>query len=211
MALHDLIVLPRLTPTVAQTDLIVAYVEQGGKLLALLPDDQLLRRFGMQPRWRGIAGGYLHPVGTQPALAGLCTEPVQIIVPATAWTLSSPTTVLAEVRASADPAVAEGIPGVVYLPVGQGAVVLWAYDLAYAVARLRQGDPAHADLCFAGLDGIYRPSELFVGQLAVAQMLLPQADLQTALLARTIGTIGPAATPLVLPGSQPTQCHAHDQ
>lgn len=191
LASHDLVLLPRLTPTVAQVAQLAAYVEQGGQLVAFLPDAQVLRRFGLEPAWRGLVGAYLHPDPAQPLVAGLCTEPVQIIVPATAWRVPPTATVLATVQPNATPTPAMAIPGIVQVQVGRGTVVLWAYDLPHAIARLRQGDPANADLSFAGLDGIYRPSELFVGQLAVEQMLLPQADLQTALLARMLETLAP--------------------
>lgn len=191
LASHDLLLLPRLTPTVAQVEQLATYVEQGGKLITFLPDAQVLRRFGLEPAWRGLVGGYLHPDPAQPPVAGLCTEPVQIIVPATAWRAPATATVLATVQPSTTPMPSAALPGIVQVQVGRGTVVLWAYDLPHAIARLRQGDPANADLSFAGLDGIYRPSELFVGQLAVEQMLLPQADLQTALLARVIETLAP--------------------
>ena len=191
LAHHDLVILPRMTPTVAQVEQVATYVEQGGKLIAFLPDAQVLRRFGLEPAWRGVVGGYLHPDPAQPLVAGLCTDPVQIIVPATAWRVPPRATVLATVQPDAAATPAAAIPGVVTVQVGRGIAVLWAYDLPHAVARLRQGDPANADLCFAGLDGIYRPSELFVGQLTVEQMLLPQADLQTALMARLLEALAP--------------------
>ncbi len=128
------------------------------------------------------------PMQARRCCTGLCCEAVQIVTPALGWRAEEGTITLAEVRT---PAGAEGSPAIVYRQVGQGEVILFAYDLAHSVARLRQGNPEHADLSYAGLEGVYRPSELFVGQLDEAQMLLPQADLQTALLARLIERLSP--------------------
>ncbi len=215
---HDLLILPRLMTTVAQAELLTNYVAEGGRLLAFMPDYFLLQKMGMRPTFRGLDAGYLHIDGAQPILEGLCAEPVQIIVPAAGWAPiteewlrgqaasrvmsiapvpgwasadGATVTVLAEVRAGRDVTDSEAMPGVVRAAVGKGEAVLFAYDLAQAVARLRQGDPARADLCFAGLDGIYRASELFTGQFDNAQALLPQADIQTALLGRLIETLAP--------------------
>ncbi len=190
---HDLLILPRLALTQAQADALEQYVANGGRLLAFHPDAYFARRLGLIPTWRGIDNGWLHSDSTQPFLQGLCHEPVQVIVPAMGWSPAndSNVTVLAQVRTSKNPADGETQPGIVHCQVGQGEAIFFAYDLPHAIARLRQGNPAHADLCYAGLDGIYRPSELFVGQLDVEQMLLPQADLQTALLARCIEQLAP--------------------
>lgn len=190
LAQQDLVILPRLSTRAAEAELLYNYVAQGGRLLTFLPDVHLARRFGVTANWRGIDNGWLHPQA-EPVLQGLCAEPVQIVVPAAGWAIAvdAQVTVLAEIRVGKQ--AEAGQPGIVWCNVGQGAAVFFAYDLPHAIARLRQGNPDHADLAFAGLDGIFRPSELFVGQLDVEQMLLPQADLQTALLARLIERLAP--------------------
>lgn len=190
---HDLVILPRVALTQAQAELFQRYVTGGGRLIALLPDPHFARRFGVQSTWRAVDHGWLHVDATQPILQGLSAEPVQVIVPATGWDLSSgeSATALAEVRTSREAASGKGQPALVWCKAGAGEAVLFAYDLAHAVARLRQGNPEHADLSYAGLDGIVRPSELFVGQLDVGQMRIPQADVHTALLARIIETLAP--------------------
>ncbi|MEZ4867400.1 MAG: hypothetical protein R3C14_39105 [Caldilineaceae bacterium] len=193
LAQHDLVILPRCATTAGQAEQLQHYVIQGGRLIAFLPDPYLARRFGLTPTWRGIDNGWLHAAKTLPIWQGLCCEPMQIITPAVGWQIAEGTAVqlLAHVHATSDPADPANQPGIAWCQVGAGDALCFAYDLPHAIARLRQGDPAHADLSYAGLDGIVRPSELFVGQLAVAQMLLPQADIQTALLARLIETLAP--------------------
>ncbi len=193
LAQQDLVILPRLSATQAEAELLYNYVAQGGHLLAFLPDARFARRFGLTSNWQGIDRGWLHINAENPALQGLCSEPVQIIVPAVSWSLAADAavTALAQIRPGKSETFDDGQPGIVLSKVGSGAAIFFAYDLPHAIARLRQGNPEHADLSYAGLDGIYRPSELFVGQLDVEQMLLPQADLQTALLARLIETLAP--------------------
>lgn len=187
---HDLLILPRVALSLAQMNLIVDYVRQGGHLLALLPDTQLAERLGLRPRYRGIDDGYLR-VDPAQALDGIVDSTVQIIAPSVIWSVdTAAATVLAWVQKHAQ-GDDEAVPAIVWTAVGEGSALLFAYDLPHTVARLRQGNPDHVDLCFAGLDGIYRPSELFVGQLPVAQMYLPQADIHTGFLARAVELLAP--------------------
>ncbi|MBI3959661.1 MAG: hypothetical protein HY328_12700 [Chloroflexi bacterium] len=190
---HDLAILPRTALSQAQMDLLLDFVRQGGRLLALLPDSHLAARLGLRPLFRGLDGGYLRLDGKHPTVAGLSSEALQIIGPSINWAIDPDSKVetLAHIHAALPAEDASPVPGVVWSPIGSGHAVAFAYDLPHTVARLRQGNPEHVDLCFAGLDGIYRPSELFVGQLPVAQMYIPQADIHTALLARAIEKLAP--------------------
>ena len=160
-------------------ELLVDYVSQGGKLIAFLPEYQFVQRLGLRPRYLGHDGGYLHLDANHPRLQGLADYPVQILMLSVVWDLGDDAQVsqLASVQPTAQPGEAS-VPAPVWTDVGQGAAALFADDLPHTVARLRQGNADHVDLCFAGLDGIYRPSELFVGQLPVEQMLIPQADVK---------------------------------
>lgn len=192
LALHDLIILPRVALSRAQIGQLVDYVQDGGRLIAFQPEPQLTEELGLRPAYHGLDGGLLHIDTRHPTLQGLCSEPVQVLTPAVAWSWEAAETIsqLADIRPAKNGSV-EGAPAVVSATVGRGVAVLFSYDLPYTVARLRQGNPDHVDLCFAGLDGIYRPSELFVGQLPLEQMLIPQADLHSALLARLIEELAP--------------------
>ena len=192
LAQHDLVILPRAALSRAQIGRLLDYVREGGRLIAFQPEPQLTEELGLRPSFRGLDRGLLHIDPRHPALQGLSSEPVQVVTPAVEWSLdpAEGMSELAVIRPAANGAEA-GVPAVVSATIGRGAAVLFAYDLPYTVARLRQGNPEHVDLCFAGLDGIYRPSELFVGQLPTQQMLIPQADLHTALLARLIEELAP--------------------
>lgn len=188
---QDLVILPRVALTVSQAELLHTYVQHGGKLLALLPDSNLIRRFGLTPTWRALDDGWLHP--TNEMAMAICPHPVQIVVPAVGWGVADgvDAQALAKVRPGKGGDDADAMPALIACRLGAGEAIFFAYDLAHAVARLRQGNPSHADLCYAGLDGIVRPSELFVGQLDASQMQIPQADVHTALLARAVERLAP--------------------
>jgi hypothetical protein len=193
LADHDLVLLPRVATTLAQAQLLADYVRNGGKLIAFHPDSGLVQQFGLRPTQRGIVDGYLHIASRQALVAGLFGGPTQVIVPASGWVPAegADLAILAEVRTKQPRFTVDRIPGVVLSRLGRGEAILWSYDLPHAIARLRQGDPARADLCLGGLDGIYRPGELFIGQLDPEREAIPQADVQSALLARAIELLAP--------------------
>lgn len=205
---HDLLILPRTALSLAQMELLIDFIRQGGRLLVLLPDSHLAAALGLRPLFRGVDGGYLRIDGGQPAVSGLSQEPVQILGPAVQWAIPADARaeVLAHISAGPTDDGSEPLPGVVGIPIGRGYAVALAYDLPHTVARLRQGNPEHVDLCFAGLDGIYRPSELFVGQLPVARMYIPQADIHTALLARLIEVLAPRPRVWYYPQAGQSSC-----
>jgi hypothetical protein len=189
----DFLVIPRLTLTHRERDLLLDRVAAGARMIAFQPETSLAERCGLTPTYRCVAEcqGYLRIDTDAPHAAGLCDEPVQIVVPAPVWDVAADTEVetLAELRDATDPT--RTAPGVLRLVHGRGEVVFIAYDLPHAVARLRQGDPAYADVWSSGVDRYYRPHELFVHQLPPRQQRLPQADVQTALLARLVETLTP--------------------
>lgn len=67
-------------------------------------------------------------------------------------------------------------PALIFYRVGEGRCLRFLGDLVDGVRRMRQGNPALADLDVNGKGGI-QPSDLFVGQLRPADFARPQADL----------------------------------
>jgi hypothetical protein len=189
----SLVVLPRVSLNAAEARRLVDFVAQGGRLLAFMPDPYLGGRLGLSPvnRATAIGAGHLWIDIANPLTSGLCAEAVQIVTPAVGWKpeTGAAVEVLADVRDATDPSLV--FPGVVRVAHGTGEAILIAYDLPHAVSRLRQGDPAYADLSVSGLDHFIRPHELFVNQLPPKQQRLPQADVHTALMARLIESLAP--------------------
>jgi hypothetical protein len=193
LARAGLVILARSSLTPAESDRLVDFVSQGGKLIVFMPDAGLGRRLGLTPTYRSTAtgAGYVWPNVAHPMMSGLCPEAIQTVVPATIWRpgAGKEIAVLADLRNAADPAAVA--PAVLHTAVGRGDAVAFVYDLPHAIARLRQGDPAFADIPSSGIDHFVRPHDLFVHQLPPARQWLPQADLQSGLLARIVETLQP--------------------
>jgi len=190
LAGHDIVILPRTTLDRYQIALLCDYVTTGGTLLALLPDNNLVKALGLTPRYQLIPHGQLTMCDTT-----IVAEPIDVIGPTAIWQVPADTTILAHINQH---------PAIVSRTIGAGNVLLYAFDVAYCVARLRQGDPQYVDLCAAGLDGIYRPSELFVHQLDPQRAHIPHADLHTALLAHLIMQYAPQPRIWYYPRAQQT-------
>jgi hypothetical protein len=76
-------------------------------------------------------------------------------------------------------------PAVLGGRLGQGRVVVFAYDPADSAVRQQQGVAEHASTgAAADFDGdeCFKPNDLFLGQLDPARRDVPQADLQRTLL-----------------------------
>lgn len=200
-AQQDLIVLPRLAHSWDEIARLVQFVAQGGTLIAFQPDYQLTRRFGVEPTFAGALNARLRLNTRHPALGGLSAMPIDVVVPAVHWRLSQDAEPNAEQSAGQSEGggvdilarldTSDGHPAVVAVRHGAGTAIFFAYDLPYAVARLRQGNPENADLGLADCDDSNRGNELFVGQLDPEQLYLPQVDIHTAFLARIIDTWAP--------------------
>ncbi len=188
---HDLVCLPRSALTWDQIDLLVNYVAAGGVLVAFQPDYQLIRRFGLEPTFGGSVGARLTINTSLPALAFLCAEPIDVVVPTVHWRIDEKVNATPLATLTQEGSEFGAIHAAVMIQHEQGKVLCFAYDLPHAVARLRQGNPDNVDLGVTYCDDANRTNELFVGQLDPSQLHLPQADIHTALLARMIDTLAP--------------------
>jgi hypothetical protein len=184
-------VLPRCALSWEQIDLLTAYVAAGGVLVAFQPDYQLVRRFGLEPTFGGKHNARMTINTTLPALAFLCAEPVDVVTPVVHWRLGEQSNVTPLATLTEEGSEWGAIHAALLVQHGSGKTLLFAYDLPYVVARLRQGDPANADLGLTYCDNANRPNELFSGQLDPSQLHLPQADIHSAFLARLIDSVAP--------------------
>jgi len=185
-----LLILPRLALPEDLANRVVAYVNAGGNLVALQPDAPLLRKLGLRPTFHTVTNGILTftPDGL---LEGLPLDPVQVIVPVMTVAAEPEADATELARVSAPDDVLTGTGAIHHLRIGQGQAVVFGFDLANAVARLRHGDPSLADIPNHRWDHIQRPSDLFVGQLDPRQANVPQADILTAVLGRAIESLAP--------------------
>ncbi len=186
----DLVVLPRLELPTEVAERIVAWVHDGGRLIALQPDAPFLRKLCLQPTFHTVRDGILS-CPAEGMLESLPLDPVQLIVPAMTMVpaADADATELAHVSSPTD--LLTGTGAIFHLRIGRGEAVVFGFDLAHAVARLRHGNPDLADIPNHRWDHIGRPSDLFVGQLDIRQAAIPQADVLTAILGRVIESLAP--------------------
>ncbi len=180
--------LSRMSLPAATTDAIVAHLHQGGRLIALHPDQLLLKRLGCTPAFAAIRKGMM-TFAESDLLAGLPLDPIQIVVPAVRWSAPAGATALATLVDVDD--AATQTPAISHLKIGMGEAALISFDLAKAVIRLRFGDPQLDDLYVRSNDGNLRPHELLIGTLDPRQMRIAQTDILTALLGRIVETFDP--------------------
>jgi hypothetical protein len=186
----DLVVVPRMQLAGAISDRLRTYIEQGGNVLAIQPDQVFLPKLGIEPTFGVIRDGIL-TVSDAGSFSGLPLDPIQIIIPAVTVRPAS------DVNATIDGTVTTAhdamtaAPGIIDVRIGSGRAIVFTFDLAKSVARLRHGDPDMADISAHGYDSIRRTSDLFVGQIDPRQGTVPQADVLTAMLGRAVETLVP--------------------
>jgi hypothetical protein len=186
----DLVVVPRMALSADLADRLVRWVQEGGKLVAVQPDAPFLRKLGLKPGFHTVRDGILiFPPGG--VLDGLPLDPVQVIVPVMTVRPDPDAQATELARVSSPTDIMTGTGAIHHLKIGGGEAVVFGFDLAKAVARLRHGDPDLADIPNHHWDHIGRPSDLFVGQLDIRQANVPQADVLTAVFGRVIETLAP--------------------
>ena len=184
----ETILLARMSLPSATTDALVSHLHQGGRLIALQPDQLLLKRLGCVPAFAAIRKGMMTFAGSD-LLAGLPLDPVQVVVPTVRWSAPVDAATLATLVDVDDAATQTA--AISHLRVGAGDAVLIGFDLAKAVIRLRFGDPQQDDLYVRSNDAILRPHELLIGTLDPRQLRIAQTDILTALLGRLVETFDP--------------------
>ena len=186
----DGLILPRMQLPLELADRVVTYINDGGRLIALHPDSNLVKRLGLIPSYVNVTDGVLS-FGESDLLRGLPLDPVQIIIPAALWSAGPDATARAVGTISSPNDPFSQQPIIWHLKTGKGEAVLFGFDLAKSVSRLRHGDPDLADIPNEIFDRITRPSDLFRGQLDPRQATIPQADILTAVLGRIVETLVP--------------------
>jgi hypothetical protein len=189
-----------------QAEMLAGWVERGGNLIALRPDDRLAGLLGLTPASGVLRDASLRIDPGTVAGAGIVKQPIQFHG-------------AADLRQFAPGAGAEAIawlgtaggaplphPAVSLRRVGPhgGQAAAFAYDLARSVVHTRQGNPAWAGQERDGQPPL-RSNDLFVGAAAFdpqpdwvdfANIAIPQADEQQRLLANLVVTMNADRIPL---------------
>ena len=93
LAAHDIVILPRTTLDRHQITLFYDYVTAGGTLLALLPDNNLVKALGFTPCYQLIPHGQLTVDDST-----LVAEPIDVIGPTAIWRVPDDATTLAHIN-----------------------------------------------------------------------------------------------------------------
>ncbi len=187
----------------SQAAALSAWVGQGGRLIALRPDDKLASLLGIGPSAGSISEGYFQVSRARWGISDLALQfhgeaDLRATLPGTA----------------AEGQLIEGDKSPTEYPLitlregigpGAGKAVSFMFDLGKSVVLTRQGNPARAAQA-PQLDSVPRASEFFAGFLDTENFLIPQADEQQRLLTRLLHDLNNDRTPLprlwYLPGGR---------
>ncbi|MEW6402215.1 MAG: twin-arginine translocation signal domain-containing protein [Chloroflexota bacterium] len=188
----DIVLLSEGALTQVQADKISRYVFEGGNLLAMSPDPQLLPILGLKDQKQNSALSYV--IVDEKHELGAGTTPVSL-----------------QFHGNANDYLLDGARGIAWLcdknggerihpavsihPYGDGWACAWAYDLAKSVVLTRQGSPEWIKQERDGFDGI-RPSDLFCGWIDLDKIEIPQADEQQRLLVNILHFLSQGKRPL---------------
>jgi hypothetical protein len=213
---HAVTVLAETTLTAPQAALLTAYVNGGGRLLAMKPDAQIKALFNLGNAAGAVNNGYVR-INSGSVLDGFAAgvgfpdAALQIHGATDTYPITNPslTTAVATLYSSGD--TATSFPAVVLSNSGSGKAAAFLYDLGRNVAYTRQGNPANAD---QNIDGNFwdKPTNVYpiinvpdlfqnVGTTATLwldreRMSIPQADVQQRLFARLVRYLASAQVPL---------------
>ena len=186
----DAVVVTRLLATRAQAAALVDFVSRGGRLIALRPSRLLATGLGLVPLDTMLCPAYVRPTGDHPVGVALPHEPIQSHVAADKYEVSRfPEGATEIARLYGNVHTPTSFPAVLHYPLGEGQVVVFTYDVAHAVALIRQGDPRLMDGRGLGANFQYRPEDLLIGHADPACWHLPQADVHGMLLGNAINQV----------------------
>ena len=192
LASFPMVVLAEMTLTSTEASLLTDYVSGGGTLIAMRPDPQLAPVFGLTPAAGTTTDAYVlvnpaHPVG-----AGIAGLTMQTHAVADHYTVGNASVVATLYAGITTPTT---YPALVVNTYGAGRSAAFAYDLARAVAYLRQGNPARAGTDADG-DGVVRTIDAFYQWIDLERIQIPQADEQQRLLSNLITYFGRQTMPV---------------
>ena len=170
----SLVLLPPMTLTAGQASALSDYVLAGGALIAMRPDASIAPLFGVRPAAGATSGGYLVVRGE--------AIPLQVHAEASHYTLDGAEAIAELYRDRSTPT---GFPAIATYESGGGRTAMFAFDLAFSIALLRQGNPSAANQEHDGAAGV-RANDMFVSWIDLDNIDLPQADTQARLLVTLI-------------------------
>jgi hypothetical protein len=200
LAAYDVVILGDLTPSGDQISTLTDWVNGGGNLIAMRPNQQLGSLLGLSAGGTTLSNGYLQVDTSTAPGAGIVGDTIQFHGTADRWSLNGARSVA---TLFSDASTSTGSPAVTVRNVGSqgGQAAAFTYDLARSVVTTRQGNPAWAGLERDG-EATIRSDDLFFGGtpatdwIDLSKVAIPQADEQQRLLANLIGAVMSDRKPL---------------
>ncbi|MGE3508976.1 MAG: Calx-beta domain-containing protein, partial [Vicinamibacterales bacterium] len=177
-----LVLLGETTLSPVQATLLRDYVNQGGRLIAMRPADQIADLFGLVPQGTSTLNGYMLINQADAAGAGLSTVTLPIRGTASHFSVTGAAATVATLYS--DRSTPTTYPAVVR----NNRTVAWAFDLARSVVYARQGDPANINVD-TGLVPPLQSFDMFYTGFDAQRIAVPYADIQMRLLARQIADL----------------------
>jgi hypothetical protein len=199
----DVVLLGETPLTQAQADMLSAWVQGGGNLVAFRPDARLAGLLGLSAAGGTLSDAYLGVDTSSAPGAGIVGQTIQFHGTADRYLASSASTVATLYSSSSTPT---PNPAVTVRNVGSsgGQAAAFAYDLARSVVLTRQGNPAWIGQERDGVNPI-RPDDLFFGGaigddrpdwVDTTRIAIPQADEQQRLLVNLIQLVSADRQPI---------------
>jgi hypothetical protein len=193
---YTTVVLAQSAPNADAVRALTSWVQGGGNLIAMRPDDALAPLLGLGTRTGTLRDGYMTiaDVTSGPG-RGITGTSMQFHGDADRWTTAG-ATVLASLSAGAETALAE--PAVTLRTVGAGQAAAFTYDLARSVVYTRQGNPdwVDAERDNAAPQALRSDDLFFPDWVDFSRIQIPQADEQQRLLANLLTTTAADRVPL---------------
>jgi chitodextrinase len=170
----DEVILGDMPLTASQAAMFSDWVNGGGNLIAMRPDQKLASLLGITAAAGTLTDGYMTVDATQAPGKGIVASSIQFHDTADLYTLNGARAV-ATLGSSATTLLPN--PAVTIRSVGAGQAAAFAFDLARSIVYTRQGNPAFAGQERDGETGVIRPDELFYPDyLNLDKVAIPQAD-----------------------------------
>jgi WD40 repeat protein/chitodextrinase len=193
LADYDVVVLAAMPLSTTQVTMLSDWVNTGGNLIAMRPDQQLADLLGLTPEGSTLSNGYLLVDTSKSPGNGIVGQTIQFHGTADLYTLSGASGLATLYN---DAVTATSNPALTLRSVGTngGQAAAFAYDLATSIVYTRQGNP---DWAAQERDGYYpiRSDDKFYGDaigdsqpdwVDLNKVAIPQADEQQRLLANLI-------------------------
>jgi len=199
----DVVILGEFPLTLAQVDMITAWVNAGGNLIAMRPDKKLAGLLGLVDLASTLAEGYILVDSAAGPGVGIVDQTIQFHGTADRYDIAAADSIAA-LYLDAENAIAS--PAVTLREVGTngGKAAAFTYDLARSIVFTRQGNPEWAGQDRDG-DPPLRSNDLFFGDavgdpqpdwINLDKVAIPQADEQQRLLANLVIHMNFAKKPL---------------